>query len=519
MGNPVPGGPYALSSATNSIAGTIGSSVVGPIPIDPTSSRCAQASGILTCTLSARTKPGAHPINLYAYGTSDGSGPKLARGLGQVTVYARHKNHVSYLNWNGFANSIAVVAAPSSLVQGQVSSAKIAVYGVDPAGGMIALPNVRGPSGGYISGLSISETGPYVAYQTPTSSSESPGLYFPVTFSYDGVLAGTEKVRAAAAVGGVKSATTKLKLLPGPSGNAELFVQSGNGFDGGGGNVFQFVPSGSPNIAPLRSLALSTVLAGTGSNGTFWGLKPQEWGFSELDEYDRYGNAIGRITPAYRGASPGNLPFIGAALVDRSGNAYVVDQLVGYVPKIDVYASGCYTCGPQSSTPIGTKLVPSQGLGVLPYVAVDGSGNVYVAENLSGDTGSIFEYAPGGASPLRTISTAHLYGMAADSTGNFYAIQTPPSSGYYTWELFKYPPSGSATVLLSNSTNNLLTGVATGADNTLYVALGYRAVAADPYQLEIETLAPGSSTWNLLIGGTSTGLPQDQIQSTIEVPQ
>lgn len=515
VGAPAPGGPYALSSATNSIAGTIGSSVVKAIPIGPTSRRCVQASGILTCTVSVRAKAGTHDFNFYAYGTADGSGAKLARAIGEVTVYARRKNHAGALNWNGFAKGIAVVAAPTSLVQGGASTAQIAVYGVDPAGGMLALPYVRGPNGKYISGVRVSETGPYVAFQTPAPSSESPGLFYPVSFQYDGVLTGTEKVRATPINPDIKPATTKLKLLPGPTTSASLFVQVGDGFGSFAGNVFQFVPAGSPNVAPLRTLKLRAVLAGSATNGGFWGLQPSVYGYSELDEYDRYGNRILRIPAAYPGASPGNTPFIGAATLDRSGNAYVVDQLAGYLPKIDVYAAGCYTCAPQSSTAVGTTTVRSGAIGVQPYIAVDGSGNAYVAENYSGNNGTIFEYAPGATSPVRTISVLYLNALAADSTGNLYAIQAPAGD---SWELFEYPPSGSPKVLLSNSSTTLVTGVATGPDDTLYAGTDYRSVASDPYQFEVQTLAPGSSTWKLLLGGTATGLPRDAISASIVVP-
>jgi hypothetical protein len=463
--------------------------------------------------LSVRAKAGTHNINFYAYGKSDGSGAKLARAIGQVTIYAGHKNHVGSLEWNGFAKSIAVIAAPSALVQGTTSTVTIAVYGVDPAGGMLALPYVRGPNGKYISGVKVSETGPYVAFQTPADS-ESPGLFFPVSFQYDGVLTGTEKVRATPINPDIKPATTKFKLLPGPTSSASLFVQVGDGVGGLAGNVFQFTPAGSANIAPLRLLNVPAVLAGPASNGGFWGLQPSAYGYSELDEYDRYGNRIARIPAAYQGASPGNTPFIGAATVDRSGNAYVVDQLAGYLPKIDVYAAGCYTCAPQSSTPVGTTTVRTGARGVLPYIAVDGLGNAYVAENYSGNNGTIFEYAPGGTSPLRTISVLYLNALAADSTGNLFAIQAPG----YSWELFEYPPSGSPKVILSNSSTTLVTGVATGPDDTIYAGIDYRSVGSDPYQFEIQTLAPGSSTWNLLLGGAATGLPQDQISASIVVP-
>ena len=511
-GTPEPNGPWGLSVKTASIAGTIGSSVVKPVQVGPNSAKCSQASGMLTCTLPVRAKAGAHKVDLYAYATSDGSGPKLARGLGQVTVYAGRKNYPAYVDWNGFAKSIAVVAAPSSFTQGEATSAKLVVYGVDAAGGTMALPYARGPNGDLIGGLTVSETGPYVAAQKPS------GLDFPFAFAYDGVLTGTEKVRAAAASGGVNPVTTKLKLLPGPSSNGKLFVQVGDGFGSNAGNVFQFVPAGTPNVAPLRSLLLPAVLAGPASNGSFWALKPGNSGFIELDEYDRYGNRVARIPAAYRGAKPDNLPFIGAATVDRSGNAYVVDELSGSLPKIDVYGAGCYTCAPQSSTPVGSSAIHTGSIsGVKPFIAVDGSGNAYVAEYTSiNDT--IYEYAPGSSSPLQTITTSYLQSMAADASDNLY-VMSAPSSAFTNMELVEYPPGGPTKVLLADSLpNTSLVGVATGPDGTVYAGVDYRAVGADPYSFQVETLKPPSSTWTLLIGGTATGLPKDQISATIVVP-
>jgi hypothetical protein len=511
-GTPVPNGPSGLSVKTASIAGTIGTSVVKPIPVGPNSAKCSQALGALTCTLSVRAKAGSHKIDLYAYGAPDGSGPKLARGLGQVTIYAGRKNYPAYVDWNGLAKGIAVVATPGSFTQGQAMSTKLVVYGVDAAGGILALPYARGPNGDLIGGLTVSETGPYVDKQNPS------GLDFPFAFSYDGVLTGTEKIRAAAATGGVKPVTKKLKLLPGPSGSATLFVQVGDGLSANAGNVYQFVPSGSPDIAPLRTLQLPAVLAGPASNGNFWALKPSQYGYSELDEYDRYGHGVARIPAAYRGATPDNIPFMGAATVDRSGNAYVIDELGGSLPRIDVYAAGCYTCAPQSSTPIGTTAIyTGRIIGVKPLIAVDGSGNAYVAEYDSINS-TIYEYAPGGASPIRTIATSYLQSLAADASGNLYVVAAP-GSVFYNMELTQYPPSAASKVLLSNSTpTTSLVSVATGPDGTLYVGYDYRSVGADPYQFQIETLKPGSLTWSLLLGGASTGFPQDQITATIEVP-
>src|SRR6185312_387275 len=113
------------------------------------------------------------------------------------------------------------------------------------------------------------------------------------------------------------------------------------------------------------------------------------------------------------------------------------------------------------------------------------------------------------------ILLATLEGLAADSAGNLYAIQAPVG---YSWKLFEYPSAGSPKVLFSNSASALVIGIATGSDGTLYAGTDYRSVGSDPDQFEVQTLAPGASTWHLLLGGAATGLPQDQISASIVVP-
>jgi streptogramin lyase len=99
-------------------------------------------------------------------------------------------------------------------------------------------------------------------------------------------------------------------------------------------------------------------------------------------------------------------------------------------------------------------------------VAVDGEGNVYVAE---ADGNKITKITPSGASSTLAGNTGQFidpYGIAVDSKGNVYV------SDYGDNKIKKITPSGAVTVFAGNTVGefNLLRGIAIDSEDNVYVA-------------------------------------------------
>lgn len=115
--------------------------------------------------------------------------------------------------------------------------------------------------------------------------------------------------------------------------------------------------------------------------------------------------------------------------VDQSGNVYVADQgsQRGHADSLNVFAPGATG----NVKPIREIHGLKSGIALPTGVAIDGSGNLYVANvSTSGGTGSITVYAPnanGDALPIRTITGPNTLlatrpaAIALDAGGNLYS--------------------------------------------------------------------------------------------------
>jgi hypothetical protein len=157
-----------------------------------------------------------------------------------------------------------------------------------------------------------------------------------------------------------------------------------------------------------------------------------------------YSGSIDMITPSGTKIVLGT-PFaypVGVA-VDGAGNVYVADSeeaAVGQIP------------------PSGTQTTVGTGFSSPVAVAVDGAGNVYVA-----DTGkaSVFKIAPGGMQATVGSGLSTPSGVAVDSAGNVY-IADPGKSAVY-----QVTPGGAQTPMGSGFSKP--EGVAVDAAGNVYV--------------------------------------------------
>jgi DNA-binding beta-propeller fold protein YncE len=165
---------------------------------------------------------------------------------------------------------------------------------------------------------------------------------------------------------------------------------------------------------------------------------------------------------------------IGGAAVDGAGNLYVADN---YNNSVHVYApnvsGGGYT--PKND------LAPS--LGYTPHaVAVDGAGNVYVADG--NNPGAVHKYSPNVSGSFTQQSDvagglARPGGVAVDSIGNIYVTDVVNS------EVHVYGPDGSGGYTKKHDVGVSLgyqpTGLAVDGDGNVYIADGNRPGSVHKY--------------------------------------
>lgn len=218
--------------------------------------------------------------------------------------------------------------------------------------------------------------------------------------------------------------------------------------------------------------------------------------------------ATGNATPVrtITAAAGVNLGNAFGVVVDAAGLLYVAD---GQAPgSILVYAANANG----AATPVRTITGASTGLGLPEGVALDGAGNIYVA-NTSNSTVTV--YAPnadGDATPIATIPTTSGLGVldsptaiALDGVGNVYVANQGGSGS-----LNIYAPLTSGTPLAFTAT---ITGASTGLSSATGVALDGGLIYVGNSGSNSVTVYPvgtlgGNIAPTFLIQGASTQLNQ-----------
>ena len=233
------------------------------------------------------------------------------------------------------------------------------------------------------------------------------------------------------------------------------------------------------------------------SNGKIYVLNRAYNRKRNIKVYPPLGTSTGIINEAPIAAIAGSKTRLddptGIAL-DSQGNIYVANSLGG--PKVpNTEDSGMVTVYAAGSTgniaPIATISGAATGLAYPAGIALDSSGNIYVANELTGDTSSSLEDYPsitvypagskGNASPISIIAgdntgLSYSQGIALDSSGNLYA------EGYieYVGDTINVYPAGSngnvspaATIVGADTGLDGPDGIALDSGGNLYVSNGY----------------------------------------------
>jgi hypothetical protein len=295
--------------------------------------------------------------------------------------------------------------------------------------------------------------------------------------------------------------------------NAATYVYAiQNPLGGGTGEVLAFAAGANGSIAPAATLIAPTGMeifaVATDAAGQIYvaGYLPSS-SFAVIEVYAA--GASGAATPVRTIVTP-SLYAPSAMAIDAGGSLYTVNPDDGEVYVYSSTASGAATPTRIISGSL-TQLNESEG------VAVDGSGNIYVASAIvsgSNATGAVYVFsstANGNVAPIRTITNANgiFLGEGIDAGGNIY-LSLDTITAPYTGAIVRYGPgvSGAATParIIAGTATGLTTagGVSVDAAGNIYVANEVPNANGTSYTLEeFGASANGNVTPAAVISSTS----------------
>jgi hypothetical protein len=434
--------PNSLSSATESVSGTIGKKAFGPIALSSSESSCQTSSTGLVCTVTVNAAAGTNvPVDIATYGKKTGTNDKLAIGTTTLSIFKGQSNVVKPA-MSGIARSIGMSPQQTSLTQGFVANDRLAIYGVDAAKHAIPSSSIVDASGAVQKKFDIAFSGPV---SVPKSThgcrrSEAQCWGYVRSFVYDGLQSGTETI--VVSVKGFPDATESVNVLPGTATLAPLLTQ-------GSLTVPSLVPDGQPkvlsfisefaldatgNVAPTRTFIQGFAPSyGEDSKGNFW---------EGATHLSNRGAVLGTVAVA-----PGYQPVY----VDAKGHLYA------FSTNPDQCTLNEYSRGADGATKLLRQITMGscQDSGIS--IAVDRAGDVFTS--LSAASPEVNEYPPTGSgalSPTRTIpvtSTAYAsVGLDTDASGNLYVL-TSSDNGTVQWQLSQFAPGATTGTQRLGGTN------------------------------------------------------------------
>jgi hypothetical protein len=446
--------PNQLSSATQSVSGTIGKQAFGPIALSSSQSSCTTGKSGTVCTVTIDAKPASNvPILVRTFGkkTTDVA-VALASGTSTQSIFKGQSNAISPTMF-GVAHRFAVQPLQKTLTQGFAAPDRLAIYGVDAASTAIPSCSLLNADLTPLTKYEVSFAGPtpQVKYQQQTC-----GLV--ATFTYDGVGTGTETITAKAKSGTEGSGT--VVVTPGTTTLATLLTVGQSTIPQSTAMltfVEEFRLTANGNVAPIRTMIPNYgrgIFDGGGvgsyfgedAKGNFWAgnsrlsnrgavlgtvdyptgtpqaADPEGRVYTHSDD----GGQQCAITeyPAKTYGSPKavreiDIPscqnYLGVT-VDRAGNVYVTMRTASSSTIVEYPATG------------SGSMAPSRTI-VLPVDAntmadVDDSGNVYLlgTNTTPGSNALLYKVPPGSTTGTQILSGVALQSFAVDGAGNIYAF-------------------------------------------------------------------------------------------------
>jgi sugar lactone lactonase YvrE len=283
---------------------------------------------------------------------------------------------------------------------------------------------------------------------------------------------------------------------------------TGNTYVANGGNTVTVYPPGSNgNVAPSATIGSNTVLNNPGGIALdFYANIYISNRNNTVTVYPAGSNANAAPSSIIGGSKTG-LNFPTGIALDPSGNIYVANHSSenGGTDAVTVYPAGSNGNVVPSATIDGSKT----GLDFPAAIALDTSGNIYVANDGSEDGGAdtVTVYpagSKGNVAPSATVSGSNTglddpQGIALDTSGNIYVTNDGSSSGVAdTVTLYPAGSDGnvapSATVSGFNTGLDNPQGIALDASGNIYVANGGSDAPTDyPSSNDVTVYSAGSN--------------------------
>ena len=442
-------------SVSVQLASVDGSGVTGVsatvVNTAPNSHNCKTRNGSTVCTAIISGSPGDDVFNVATYGGLNATGDVLSVGTASAQVAKgggglRIDNQLS-IDIDGVVARLSLSLSPNAAKRGKPANAGVTLRAFDASGAQI----VGGSNYQFPIALSIQGDASH-AFQLHAGGAKGSALLVAkpasdITLSYDGNAQASSITVSAVSTGdaGVNAPFVLHGRKP-PPPPGTIYVLNMGAKNGLGATVTEYDANATGNVAPLRTLNLSSKLyarsivvdsAGNLDVGYF----DSEFGFDASGTPDA-GNVVAIFAPGASGTdqpaatlapdpatktllyplfgalnSAGGLVTYGATTVDKNGGDAVLTYAKG--------SSG--PAAPQNAFDFGFPTIEFGG----PYsgptgLALDASGNVYYAGALHSALGpafGIYVAAAGdignpAANPVRTIPWDATTGLTPFQTSN-----------------------------------------------------------------------------------------------------
>ncbi len=526
-GTPTAAGTFSFTVTakdSNNITGaqayTLAVAAAPTITLSPTTLTAGQVGVAYsqTITASGGTSPytytvtsGALPAGLVLSTGGALSGTPTAGGTFSFTVTAKDSNNITGAQaYTLTVNAPTITLSPSTLPAGQVGAAYSQT--ITASGGTSPYSNYRVSSGALPAGLSLSTSG--VLSGTPTAAG-SLNFNVQVTDSSTGTGPYTQAqaytLAVTAALGATFVSNTGTPLPP-----QEITV---NITTAGTLNSIQLLTMGAAN------LDFTMTSGGTCATSTAYTVGQSctvNVIFNPMYAGSRYGAALltdssSNVLGMTRLIGTGNGPqisyqpdgqttlggtFSGPAgvAVDGNGNVFVADHVSNAV--YEILAAGGYT----TTNTLGGSFTFNQPYGV----AVDGAGNVFVADTSNNQVVEIL--AASGYTTVNTLASGfdNPYGVAVDGSGDVFVADYSDSKIYEIAAVSGVIPA-SPTITSLGSGFSSDDGIAVDGNGDLLVADAGNSAVKE--LLAVDGSVPASPTINSLGSGfvfnTPTGVALD----------